>query len=1071
MKQICLILSLVVLVSTVCGAKEHIMVVAEVDEDDFTKAQAVDFAAIVQNGISLANNAYSDYINVSYGSEKSGSGYEVVVEFSSVGDRKYTELDIYKDGTHSGVSLSLTAEIVPETASYISDGIFYCWSSYHDYFSDKMESPPEYVEELSTVTVGQSVIHDFPTLQQLSPYSIAMKKNGSFLIGCSMVCVEMNRYFRVLDQPGKSLYESGNYTYAFGVGVTPGGTIYFKPSMGREIYRIVEGLPRPQKWKTGTDLYGPFTVLPNGSVILINQTEKKNYLLHAKKRSELQLSSGNYSHLSAITVGPEGNLWVYDSTERRVKIYTDKGEFIAGIMPIVNQYKTFLNPTSMAVYKDQTFLLSNNQELWCFRKDGTPLWKLTEIPGQFADKLPLTFNFNVDREKGLIYLADLMGKRLVKFLDRSYCSKYNIINRFEEDIINLNKQYWKDDSDPEPLVTKALLYEEKAAFAMAKYLWEQVIEIDPFNEQANERLDTIEVAILKQSAKEMKERTLEVLETMGPASAKQVYNQTLIIYEKILSINPDEQGVQEDLDDLKQQYNEKEKIADPAKMSIKITKVSVQNIYPSLMYYYRSNPVGYVSIQNTLKKPIKDVTASIFIMRYMDLPTESDPVREVKPGESITIDLYMELNQQIFDLEEDLPKQAKVQVSYTVDGAEYNVSKAKGLVIYRRTALSWDDSGKLASFIMPNDDIVSNFSLKVSGQDLLSKSYKLSRKFFRGMKICDALGIYEINYIEDPDSPFSKALGKEEVVDTVRFPRKTLMVKSGDCDDSTALLGSLLESAGIGTAIMTSPGHVFLAFNSGEPAENLWQFKTGEFEAFSYGGTVWIPVETTILKKGFRTAWQKASEIVKKYDSKDKIEFLPVDALREKYPPLPLPSSNFNIIEPGYDVVEPQYTTSVREVVNGMYEKTLAELGSSLLKARGRKKVKIKNSIGALHARFGNTVDAESIFLECIDETPTFTPPYINLANIKIDENKIDEAVRILKKGVKTKPDSLYINLLLARCYYLKGKHGEVKKYMAKVRGQSPELAERYAYLESGDGTRARAADEELPFIWAEEEE
>ena len=60
----------------------------------------------------------------------------------------------------------------------------------------------------------------------------------------------------------------------------------------------------------------------------------------------------------------------------------------------------------------------------------------------------------------------------------------------------------------------------------------------------------------------------------------------------------------------------------------------------------------------------------------------------------------------------------------------------------------------------------------------------------------DALGIYEINYIEDPDSPLSKAIGKVELVDTVRFPRKTLMIKSGDCDDSTALLGSLLESAG-----------------------------------------------------------------------------------------------------------------------------------------------------------------------------------------------------------------------------------------------------------------------------------
>ena len=232
-----------------------------------------------------------------------------------------------------------------------------------------------------------------------------------------------------------------------------------------------------------------------------------------------------------------------------------------------------------------------------------------------------------------------------------------------------------------------------------------------------------------------------------------------------------------------------------------------------------------------------------------------------------------------------------------------------------------------------------------------------------------------------------------------------------------------------------------------------------------------MAVETTILKKGFRTAWQKASEQVKKYSSTNEIEFLPIETLRDKYPPLPLPSSNFSIIEPESGVVEPKYNASVTDVVKDMYEKTLAELGSSLKNARAGKKAKIKNSIGALHARFGNSKEAEKMFTECIDEFPAFTPPYINLANLKIDENKVDEALKVLKSGVKQKPGSLYMNLLLARCYYLKGQQKEVKIYMAKVAEQSPDLAERYAYLESDDGTRARAADEEPPYIWAEDEE
>lgn len=76
----------------------------------------------------------------------------------------------------------------------------------------------------------------------------------------------------------------------------------------------------------------------------------------------------------------------------------------------------------------------------------------------------------------------------------------------------------------------------------------------------------------------------------------------------------------------------------------------------------------------------------------------------------------------------------------------------------------------------------------------------------------------------------------------------------------------------------------FLALDTGEPAENLWLFQTSVFEAIKNGDSVWIPVETTVLKDGFPTAWSKASELVRSYPGQ--IEFLPVAQLRDIYPPL-----------------------------------------------------------------------------------------------------------------------------------------------------------------------------------------
>jgi tetratricopeptide (TPR) repeat protein len=1063
-----LILILILLLPVYIFAKDTIALLTPVSFEG-TEDQRSIVTEILKRAAALTNRIYDTYIEVKYSENAGSADYIVEPIFSFEGERSYTLVTMKNKKGERSPSLNLTAEITMTTSSYVANTIFSLWSSYHGYCTHMMKQPPAFVEELSTVEIGKSIMHDYPSLQQLSPQSLVVKKNGYVLAGFNWACVEMDTYLRILDQPGRILYEEGNNFYAYGVGVTPGGTIYFKPSMGREIIRIVEGLPRPQKWKAGTDLNGPFTVLPDGSVILINTSDKKAYRIEEKKRTELTLCASPYSYISALTVGPEGNIWLYDVVERRVNVFSPQGEYITGIMPIVDD-KTFLNPFSIAVYNDQSFILSNLGELWCFRKDGTPYWKLTEIPGPVTDKLPQIFYFTLDPSRGIIYLADSIGKRILKFCDVSYCEERNISNTFEEKIITLNREYWKDDSDPEPLVKKALLYEEKGAFECAKGIWELILNEDPFHEKAALHLESMELMILKQSAKEMKAKTLETLATMGPASAKTLYNQTLVLYERILRLNPDEEGIHDEVEELKKKYTEKEKTADVKTLLISVGRVKIQNLFPSLMHYYRNNPAGEVTIKNTLPHNITDVTASLYIMRYMDLPTETKPVALVKPGEAVTMHLFVEFNQEIFELEEDLPKQARVDITYKVNGSKQGVSKTKGLTIYRRTALYWDDSGKLASFIMPNDEIISNFSHRIIGTDDLTKSYRLSKKFFRAMRVCDGLGTYGITYVEDPESPLSYALGKERVIDTVRFPRNTLMIKSGDCDDSTALLGSLLESAGIGTAIMTSPGHVFLAFNTEEPEENLWQFETAQLKGIAQHGTVWIPVETTALKEGFRTAWQQASEIIKKYQGSGKLEFLSVISLRDTYPALPLPKSSYLIVEPQYEDIDSRYKKSVTHVVADIYETTLSGIEMSLKAARGRKKAKLLNEIGCLHARFGNEKEAEKTFNLCMEEFPDFSASFVNCANIKVENRKVDEAILILKKGIKKNPDSVFMNLLLARCYYMKGNQKETTKYLAVVKERSPELAERYAYLEAGRQTRAGAETDEPPFIWIEEE-
>jgi hypothetical protein len=72
----------------------------------------------------------------------------------------------------------------------------------------------------------------------------------------------------------------------------------------------------------------------------------------------------------------------------------------------------------------------------------------------------------------------------------------------------------------------------------------------------------------------------------------------------------------------------------------------------------------------------------------------------------------------------------------------------------------------------------------------------------------------------------------------------TLLRKAGDCDDTTVLLASALESAGIRTAVLTTPGHIFLAFDTGESVPAAAVLAAPPLELLSIEGSSWIPLET-----------------------------------------------------------------------------------------------------------------------------------------------------------------------------------------------------------------------------------
>jgi hypothetical protein len=237
-----------------------------------------------------------------------------------------------------------------------------------------------------------------------------------------------------------------------------------------------------------------------------------------------------------------------------------------------------------------------------------------------------------------------------------------------------------------------------------------------------------------------------------------------------------------------------------------------------------------------------------------------------------------------------------------------------------------------------------------------SHSSKLNQNLLKALLIFNEL--YGISYTKDPNLPFES--GK---IDEIKFPAEMLRdltqytqsnsnsnsnstptqstqstvlpTPLGDCDDTTALFCSLLESIGIRTALIKKAKHVLMAFDLGgisleqldliEPSEpagsakSAKEVKPAETDSkipefyIGIGGYAWIPIETTLIKEGFLRAWLKGIEETK---SEVKDSITTQDAW-EIY-------GSVNLVEGGW---KPEFSSN-----EATYRKTIDDLNNPFLK-------------------------------------------------------------------------------------------------------------------------------------------
>ncbi|MGB5289245.1 MAG: hypothetical protein WBN42_12225, partial [Ignavibacteriaceae bacterium] len=275
----------------------------------------------------------------------------------------------------------------------------------------------------------------------------------------------------------------------------------------------------------------------------------------------------------------------------------------------------------------------------------------------------------------------------------------------------------------------------------------------------------------------------------------------------------------------------------------------VREIYPTFYDMYIDQPFAYGKVVNISDEPVS-VTPSVKIEGVTVEKIQSPPVM-VFTGDTTTIPFYIIIPEK-YVLDKAILSYADFYVTASSNEPDDQLQKASLI----NGVNAWDGNvTNLRYFIFKDLDFSMNYAKRVlSNSKTLLDTLPDALSGFTKAKILFNDFIKKLVYTSDPRA----------TAEYVQFPKQTIVLKGGDCDDLSVAFCSLLESVGIQTALVDYQGngdvrHVNVLFNtklSPQLAKIITNNDSKYFIRQNKEGKdeVWIPVETTLLTN-FDDAW------------------------------------------------------------------------------------------------------------------------------------------------------------------------------------------------------------------------
>lgn len=512
------------------------------------------------------------------------------------------------------------------------------------------------------------------------------------------------------------------------------------------------------------------------------------------------------------------------------------------------------------------------------------------------------------------------------------------------------------------------------------------------------------------------------------------YDTAIAELTKAAQINPSDANKRE----LNAAYDKKKRAASGTGGRIAMEDLRLERVFVSAHKQYATEPLGRVKIKNDSGEDLKNLKLSFFIKEYMDFPVTKE-IPELKAKSSQEMTLNATFNNKVLGIDEDT-RVLVVATFSMADPRDGSQEITQAMTLYGKNAIVWSNSDMIGSFVTPRDDTLRNFVRESINKYGGPSQGVLNRPLSQAATLFNTLSALGLRYQPDPNTPFSRL--SAEQVDYIQFPRETLKLKSGDCDDLSVLLAAGFENLGIEAALVEVPGHLFLMFKTGLTQADRGLISLQDELLVIRDGEVWIPVEATLIATSFTEAW---AEGARKYQEAAKAGKVNVVSLRkawEKYQPATLAPAPQSVDVPGGERVIRLIAREQNLLLGRRLEREVMPYRRAL--AANPKDVDARLQIGTIYARNGVNDVAQKEFETILSQEPRHVSALNNRGNLYFVQGDFERALDAYRTAEEVDPGDGGIRINAALAYYRLGKLPEARTKFKEATQLNASLATQY---------------------------